>query len=152
LNPLTVALGVQNASFIAQAVDWVPELLYDIVRAAYHHKGFSFVRIVQRCPEWLPELLDPWVQDPRRTRLLTHKDGLTLNPGLARVYTNQCAHDPADLDAARRIAADTDTIPVGILYRNPGIPCYEDLRRSERVNAPNAVKACLDAELDKLTV
>ncbi len=31
LNPLTVTLGVQNVSFVAQAVDWIPELLYDII-------------------------------------------------------------------------------------------------------------------------
>ena len=54
LQPLTVTLGVQNVSFVAQAVDWIPEVLYDIVSQAFHHKGFSFVRIVQRCPEWLP--------------------------------------------------------------------------------------------------
>src|SRR5512141_416078 len=47
LNPLSVTLGVQNVSFVAQTVDWIPEVLYDIVRAAYHHKGLSFVRIVQ---------------------------------------------------------------------------------------------------------
>ncbi|MBK7474084.1 MAG: hypothetical protein IPI73_28920 [Betaproteobacteria bacterium] len=55
LNPLSVTLGVQNVSFVAQAVDWIPEVLFDIVKAAYHHKGLSFVRIVQRCPEWLPK-------------------------------------------------------------------------------------------------
>ena len=27
LNPLAVTLGVQNVSFVAQAVDWVPEVL-----------------------------------------------------------------------------------------------------------------------------
>ena len=48
LNPLTVTLGVQNVSFVAQAVDWIPEVLYDIIRAAYHHRGMSFVRIMQR--------------------------------------------------------------------------------------------------------
>ncbi len=31
MNPLTVTLGVQNASFVAQGVDWVPEVLYDII-------------------------------------------------------------------------------------------------------------------------
>ena len=56
LNPLSVTLGVQNVSFVAQAVDWIPELLFDIVKAAYHHKGLSFVRIVQRCTEWLPKM------------------------------------------------------------------------------------------------
>jgi 2-oxoglutarate ferredoxin oxidoreductase subunit beta len=48
MQPLTVTLGVQNVSFVAQAVDWIPELLYDIVSAAYKHRGFSFIRIVQR--------------------------------------------------------------------------------------------------------
>ena len=76
LNPLTVTLGVQNVSFVAQAVDWIPELLYDIVKAAYHHRGLSFVRIVQRCPEWMPKLHDPWLHDPNRVQVLHHARGL----------------------------------------------------------------------------
>ena len=47
LNPLTVTLGVQNVSFVAQAVDWIPELLYGILSAAFKHKGLSFVRVLQ---------------------------------------------------------------------------------------------------------
>ena len=39
LQPLTVTLGVQNVSFVAQAVDWIPEVLYDIILKAYRHKG-----------------------------------------------------------------------------------------------------------------
>ena len=31
LHPLTVTLGVQNVSLVAQAVDWIPEVLFDIV-------------------------------------------------------------------------------------------------------------------------
>ncbi|MGZ5644848.1 MAG: thiamine pyrophosphate-dependent enzyme [Usitatibacter sp.] len=152
LNPLSVTLGVQNVSFVAQAVDWIPEVLFEIVKAAYHHKGLSFVRIVQRCPEWLPEMFEPWMKDPRRTLLLTHDRGLALSPALARVYTNQAVHDPADLDAARRVASATDPMPVGILYRNPDGPCYEDLRRSPRLRTPEYIKAGLEAELDKFTV
>jgi 2-oxoglutarate/2-oxoacid ferredoxin oxidoreductase subunit beta len=59
LNPLTVTLGVQNVSFVAQAVDWIPEVLYDIISAAFHHKGFSFVRIIQRCPEFCRRMFEP---------------------------------------------------------------------------------------------
>jgi 2-oxoglutarate ferredoxin oxidoreductase subunit beta len=152
LNPLTVTLGIQNVSFVAQAVDWIPEVLYEIVKAAYHHKGLSFVRILQRCPEWLPDMLDPWMKDPRRTQLLTHANGLTLSPGLARVYSNQLAHDPMDLDAARRVASSGDPIPVGILYRNPSVPCYEDLRRGGKLRTPEFVRAGFEAELDKFTI
>ena len=152
LQPLTVTLGVQNASFVAQAVDWMPEVLYDIVAAAHRHKGFSFVRIVQRCPEWLPHLLEPVLHDPMRVQLLHHRDGISINAGLAKVYRNQLEHDPSNLDRAREIASVNDPIPVGILYRNPDVPCYEDLRRTEHIRTPELVRAGLEAEFDKFTV
>ena len=152
LNPLSVTLGVQNVSFVAQAVDWVPELLFDIVKAAYHHKGLSFVRIVQRCTEWLPDAYDPWMHDPNKLQVLHHSDGLQLSSGISKIYKNQLEHDPLDIDRAREIAGQPDAIPVGILYRNPAVPCYEDLRRSDRIVTPEWTRSGLDAELDKYTV
>ena len=152
LNPLSVTLGVQNVSFVAQAVDWMPESLFDIVKAAYHHKGLSFVRIIQRCPEWLPDALDPWMNDPNRVQLLRHADGLQPSAGLSKIYKNQLEHDPLNIDRAREIASQIDDIPVGILYRNPAVPCYEDLRRSDRLVTPEWTRSGLNAELDKYTV
>jgi 2-oxoglutarate ferredoxin oxidoreductase subunit beta len=152
LNPLTVTLGVQNVSFVAQAVDWIPESLYSIIVAAFHHKGLSFVRIVQRCPEWLPAMFDPWMHDPTRTLLLEHERGVTISPALAKIYTNRQAHDPLDLDRAREIASSTDPIPVGILYRNPDVPCYEELRHAGRARTTDLIRQGLEAELDKFTV
>ncbi len=152
LNPLTVTLGVQNVSFVAQAVDWIPEVLYDIIKAAYHHKGLSFVRILQRCPEWLPKMLDPWVHDPLRTMLLTHENGITLSPNLSKVYKTQEQHDPLNINRAREIASLADPIPVGILYRNPEVPCYEVLRNAGQQRSTKYVKAGFESELDKFTV
>ncbi|HWI81634.1 thiamine pyrophosphate-dependent enzyme [Ramlibacter sp.] len=152
LNPLTVTLGVQNVSFVAQAVDWVPEMLYDIVKAAYHHRGLSFVRIVQRCPEWLPQALDPWMHDPDRLQVLHHADGVQPSAAASRLYKNQLEHDPINIDRAREIASQQDVIPVGILYRNPSVPCYEELRRSGKLVTPAFVREGLNAELDKYTV
>ena len=152
LQPLSVTLGVQNVSFVAQAVDWIPETLFDIVKAAYHHKGFSFVRIVQRCPEWLPKMWDPWLHDPQRILMLNHKDGMQLSEGLGKVYKNQVQHDPSNLDRAREIASNTDLIPVGILYRNPAVPCYEDLRASRELRTTEYLRKGLEAEFDKFTV
>jgi len=152
LQPLTVTLGVQNVSFVAQAVDWIPELLYDIVKAAFHHQGFSFVRIVQRCPEWLPTLFEPWLHDPQKVRLLHHQQGIEISPGLAKIYKNQERHDPSNLDRAREIASSTDPIPVGILYRNSEVPCYEDLRSTGELRTSARIKAGLEAEFDKFTV
>ena len=150
LNPLTVTLGVANVSFVAQVADWMPEMLFDIIKKAYHHKGFSFIRILQRCPEWLPKSLDPWVQDPNRMELLCHEDAFMPSAGLAKIYKQQREHDPRDLHAAREIASmEGDKIPVGILYQNPDVPCYEETRQTGILRTNELVKQCFDAELDK---
>jgi len=152
LQPLSVTLGVQNVSFVAQTVDWIPEIMYDIVKAAFHHKGLSFVRIVQRCPEWLPKLFEPFLHDPQKILLLHHENGLEVSPSLAKVYKNQERHDPANINRAREIASTIDPIPVGILYRNPEVPCYEDLRASTVLRTPDLVRTGLQKEFDKYTI
>jgi len=152
LNPLTVTLGVTNVSFVAQGVDWMPEVLYDIIAQAYRHRGLSFVRIMQRCPEWLPKMFEPWLHDPGRTLLLTHDDGLQPSAETSRVYRNQRSHDPSNIHQAREIASASEVIPVGILYRNPQVPCYEDLRGAGRPRTAEAIRAGLEAEFDKVTI
>jgi 2-oxoglutarate ferredoxin oxidoreductase subunit beta len=152
LNPLTVTLGVQNVSFVAQAVDWIPELLYTVLSAAFKHKGFSFVRVLQRCPAFLPKMFDPWLQDPQKSLILTHERGLQPSAGLAKVYRNQQEHDPSDINRAREIASLEDPIPVGILYQNPDVPCYEELRNAGQLRTADYIKAGLEAEFDKFTI
>jgi 2-oxoglutarate ferredoxin oxidoreductase subunit beta len=152
LNPLSVTLGVSNVSFVAQAADWIPQLCFDIIDQAFHHRGFSFVRVLQRCPNYLPQIFEPWVQDPTRTQILVHDNGIRPGEDVSKIYSNQLEHDPADLDAARRVAADNELAPVGILYRNDEVPCYEDMRRSPRMYTAAEVQAALESEFDKFTV
>jgi 2-oxoglutarate ferredoxin oxidoreductase subunit beta len=45
-----------------------------------------------------------------------------------------------------------DPIPVGILYQNPEVPCYEDLRHAGQLRTADYVRAGLEAEFDKFTV
>ena len=66
-----------------------------------------------------------------------------MSAGLAKVYKNQRAHDPSNIDRAREIASVDDPIPVGILYRNPEVPCYEDLRASTELRTPELVRTGL---------
>jgi 2-oxoglutarate ferredoxin oxidoreductase subunit beta len=152
LNPLSTTLGVENVSFVAQAVDWIPDLLHDIIAAAYRHRGFSFVRILQRCPEFLPNAFDPWLKDPKRMLLLSHEAGVQLSPSLAKAYPNQEQHDPANLNRAREIASVTDPIPVGILYRNDGMVRYDEMRRTGGALTSDTVRAGIERELDKFTI
>jgi 2-oxoglutarate ferredoxin oxidoreductase subunit beta len=50
------------------------------------------------------------------------------------------------------MAASMDPIPVGILYRNPDVPCYEDLRAATTLRTAGLVRRGLEAEFDKFTV
>ena len=70
-----MTLGVQNASFVAQTAEWMPAHLYATLRAAYHHEGFAFVRVLQRCPVFTPSVYQIAVQKPERIELLVHEDG-----------------------------------------------------------------------------
>ncbi len=152
LDPLETTLGVANCSFVAQAVDWIPESFYDIVSRAFHHKGFSFIRILQRCPEFLPGHFDSFMQDPKRMLMLTHENGVQPSPALSRLYGNQEYHDPSDLNRAREIASTPDPIPVGILYQDESIPCYEESYRKAEGFTPALVRQRIEAEFDKYTV
>jgi len=145
-------LGFQAGPAVAQVLDWIPGGLYGVVKAAFHHKGFSFIRIIQRCPEWLPVMFEPWLHDTKRILLLHHEQGLQLSAGLAKTYPNQQLHDPSNIHRAREVASGTDPIPVGILYRNPEVPCYEETRHAGQLHTPEFVKTGLEAELDKFTV
>jgi 2-oxoglutarate ferredoxin oxidoreductase subunit beta len=152
LNPLTVTLGIQNASFVAQAVDWIPDLMYDIVSAAFHHKGFSFVRILQRCPVFMPKNFDNWINDTQKSLILTHEDGIQPSAAISKIYRNQEEHDPSNIDRAREIASCNDPVPVGILYKNPAVPCYEEIRGAGAQRPAGMVQRGLEAEFDKFTV
>jgi 2-oxoglutarate ferredoxin oxidoreductase subunit beta len=84
--------------------------------------------------------------------MLTHEDGIQISPALQKIYRNQVVHDPLDINRAREIASSEDPIPVGILYRNPAVPCYEDLRRAGMLRTADSIQGSLEAEFDKFTV
>jgi 2-oxoglutarate ferredoxin oxidoreductase subunit beta len=152
MNPLSVTLGVGNVSFVAQAVDWIPDILFQIVTEAFKHKGFSFVRVLQRCPEFVGHMFEPWVHDPQRMLILTGDNGIKVSPALQKIYRNVQGHDPSNIDRAREIASIEDPIPVGILYRNPDVACYEDLRHAGALRTADGIRSTLEEEFDKFTV
>lgn len=150
LDPIQVALGVTNASFVAQTAEWVPAHLFATLRAAYRHKGLSFVRILQRCPIYAGPVYQKLVSDPANIALLVHDDGVVV-PELGKLYANQVAHDPHDIHAARRIAADREHINLGLLFVDPSRPRYEEIRRVAPRTAAERV-TLLNAELDRYAV
>jgi 2-oxoglutarate/2-oxoacid ferredoxin oxidoreductase subunit beta len=152
LNILQTTLGVSNVSFVANAVEWIPDLLYQIIKLAYHHKGFSFIRIIQRCPHFTPNLFDSIVKVPDNLLMLTHPSAMQVSESLGKVYKQQLEHDPANIDRARELAELGDRVPIGVLYHNPNVPIYEELNRPARAVTPEMHRAAFEEELDKFAV
>jgi 2-oxoglutarate/2-oxoacid ferredoxin oxidoreductase subunit beta len=150
LNPIEATLGITNASFVAQTAEWIPAHLYATLQAAYRHRGFSFVRILQRCPEFTPLLYADAVKKTDMNEFLVHDDGVMV-PELAKAYKNRTHHDPRDIDAARRMAEDPSTIRLGVFFRDESRPRYEETRRVATPTVREKL-TLLDQELDRYAV
>lgn len=150
LNPIAATLGMTNASFVAQTADWVPLHMYETIRFAYAHRGFSFVRILQRCPQYTENLFDPAARNPDLTELLVHPDGIDV-PALEQLYKHRLTHDPSNLDRARSLAEPNELIRLGLFYRDATKPLYEEIRALPSKTAEEKI-ALLNEELDRYAV
>jgi 2-oxoglutarate/2-oxoacid ferredoxin oxidoreductase subunit beta len=150
LDPVQATLGISNASFVAQTAEWIPAHLYATLQAAYHHRGFSFVRVLQRCPVFMPTLFRDAMRTPDAIQMLVHDDGVAV-PELQKLYRNRLVHDPRDLDAARRLAAESEGIRLGVFFRDETRAVYDDIRHVPRRTAEERVRL-LNEELDAYAI
>jgi 2-oxoglutarate ferredoxin oxidoreductase subunit beta len=150
LNPLSVTLGVTNASFVAQTADWVPGHVFATMRAAFRHQGLAFVRVLQRCPKWTPGIFQEAAQQIGKTEILTHPKGI-VEPDVESLYTSHVPHDPADLDHGRHLAEEAHKVRIGLFYRNAAAPRYDETRRLPVRTAEEKI-SLLEAEFDRYAV
>ena len=147
LNPTTTSLGVANASFVAQTADWAPGHLFATLKAAYAHPGFSFVRILQRCPIWTPDIFRQAAQNPEDTQLLVHERGIR-DEDSESVYKNHVRHDPLDIHGGRELSEDGSVVRLGLFYCDPSRPRYEETRRLPTHTAEERIEI-LNGEFDR---
>jgi 2-oxoglutarate/2-oxoacid ferredoxin oxidoreductase subunit beta len=150
LDPIQATLGITNASFVAQTAEWIPAHLYATLRAAHRHRGFAFVRILQRCPVYTPGIFQLAVRQPDTIELLVHDDGVVA-PELDRMYQNQIRHDPSDIDAARRLAETSEKIRLGVFFRDETRTRYNEMREVPRRSVDDKIRL-LNEELDRYAV
>lgn len=150
LNPLSVTLGIANASFVAQTADWIPDHLYQTISAGYKHKGFSFIRIFQRCPQYTTSIFEAAVRDPKLTELMMHPDGIDIE-NVKDIYKNHVYHDPSDLLDAQRLAVDPARLLLGLYYQNASIPRLEETRKVPSHSVDEKIEI-LNTELDRYAV
>jgi len=150
MNPIATTLGVQNASFVAQTGDWAPDHIYETIKAGFEHRGFSFIRILQRCPAYTDHLYLEAMRNPDSIEMLTHPNGIN-SEFTEEIYKNHVYHDPSDLVNAFRLAQVGEKIRLGLFYRNDDLPVYEEVR-TVPTHAADEKIAILNAELDKYAV
>jgi len=150
MNPLEVTLGITNASFVAQTAEWVPAHLFATLKAAYEHRGFAFVRVLQRCPHFMPNIFTDAVKKPDVIQILDHPEGIRAE-GIDKIYTNQLRHDPADIHMARELAEDVDTIRLGLFFRDETRPLYEETRSLQKRTAREKMDL-LNEDFDRYAV
>jgi 2-oxoglutarate ferredoxin oxidoreductase subunit beta len=150
LDPLQATLGVSNASFVAQTADWVPAHLYATLQAGFEHNGFSFIRILQRCPKFTPEVFAENVKNPDHTELLVHENGVDA-PGLDKLFKATRVHDPKDIDQARALAQRRDLLRLGVFFRDESFPVYDEVRAVPPVSPEEKVQK-LEKEFERYAV
>ena len=108
------------------------------------------MRILQRCPIFTASLYQEAVRQPDVIELLVHDDGVHV-PELDAVYKHHVVHDPNNLHEARRLAEADDRIRLGVFYKQPAAPRYDELRRLPAHTADERV-VLLNEELDRYAV
>jgi 2-oxoglutarate ferredoxin oxidoreductase subunit beta len=152
IDPIQTTLGIGNVSFVAQTVDWNPPHVYATLKAAHHHPGLAFVRIVQRCPHFPSEGVEELRTDPNQLLLLEHPTAYPVDDAAKAPFKNRREHDPSDLDAARVLAGRADGVPIGLIYRNEAVDRY-DRYSVEGLATPRKEKIrALREELDRFRI
>ncbi len=152
INPVQTTMGVANVSFVAQTADWNPAHMYETIKAAYEHQGFSFVHVIQRCPVFQGGLVDELTSNKEAMVYLEHENGITVSEEIARTFKQKLTHDPANLSAARDLAMDDTKVYMGLFYQNKDAPRYDDYGASNLGFTVEQKEAALNHELDKFAI
>jgi 2-oxoglutarate ferredoxin oxidoreductase subunit beta len=103
-NPLAVAIAL-DASFVARAFSGDIERTTDILEKAIEHKGYALVDIFQPCVSFNRLNTVQWFKE--HTYYLED-------------------HDPSDRQKAFEKATETEKLPLGIFYKSPQKPTFEE--------------------------
>ena len=103
-NPLAVAIAL-NASFVARVFAGDIDRTVDILKKAIEHKGYALVDIFQPCVTFNRINTIQWFKE--HTYYLED-------------------HDPSDRQKAFEKATETEKLPLGVFYKSPQKPAFEE--------------------------
>ncbi|HAE61945.1 MAG TPA: 2-oxoacid ferredoxin oxidoreductase [Eubacteriaceae bacterium] len=105
-NPLAVAI-VLGATFVARVFSADKDMVKETIKAAINHRGYALVDIFHPCVSFNKVNNYSWYKN--------------------NTYYLDEEHDKKDMEAALKIALETEKHALGILYQKEGKPTFEDL-------------------------
>lgn len=128
-NPLLLALTA-GATFVARGFSGQPKELADLVSQGIEHKGFAVIDVFSPCATF--------------NKVNTFKFYREQTERLPTGY------DPSDAIGAMRMAATTDPLYVGVLYRER-LQTFEEGLDSQRSGSPVDASTLLESLFDRFS-
>jgi 2-oxoglutarate ferredoxin oxidoreductase subunit beta len=112
-NPIAVAVAL-DASFVARTFAGYLDLTVEIFKQAIQHKGYALVDVFQPCVTFNKVNTYEWYKQ--------------------NTYILPSSYDPTDRDQAFKIATDNRKYALGVIYKNPNKPVFEEQLIAYRVD------------------
>ncbi len=132
IHAVSLVLGI-GGSFVASTADWMPDHLTNTLKAAFAHKGFSFVHVSQRCPHFDPNNFDhktsSWFS------FLEDDKGIAPDKRLVG-KTEVVKHDPTNKEEAFKFAS-SERPYFGLFYVDPNKPRYDQILINQTKETPS---------------
>lgn len=142
-SPLKFALGA-GTTFFARAMDTDPKHMIEVFKAAHEHQGTSVVEVYQNCVIFNDKVHDKFTN--RKTRedftvrlepgrpmvfgkdksLGVKLDGFSLKTGKFSDESELVVHDPSSPSLVHMLSEMEETVPMGIIARQEGLPVYDE--------------------------
>ncbi|MEM4280887.1 MAG: 2-oxoacid:ferredoxin oxidoreductase subunit beta [Candidatus Caldarchaeum sp.] len=129
VNPIAIAV-VSGYTFIARGYAYDTKHLKELIKAGIQHRGSAFINVLQPCPTYNDIATKEWYGG---------EDRLVDGKPTPRIYRLEETGYDAEVKSsseeevnAKKLQAIAksfewgDRIPVGVFYRNPYVPSYEE--------------------------
>lgn len=155
VNPIGAAI-IAGYTFVARAYSYDTRHLKEIIKQAVLHKGSAFIDVLQPCPTYNDIHTKEWYAGEDRVDPQTGKQVPRIYKLEETGYDGEVKSDSEDEQVAKITAAIAksfefgDRIPVGVFYRNPFVPTYEERIAGMApgyIDSPPAVQPIRDTSL-----
>lgn len=104
-NPIAIAVAL-DASFVARTFSGYFDLTVEIFKQAIEHRGYALIDVFQPCVSFNKVNTYEWYRE--------------------NTYILPSDYDPTDRAQAFKIATETKKFALGVIYKNPNKPVFED--------------------------